>query len=142
MNLSAPTTNTVTMIYGTGDGTATSANATYTPTWGTLTFYPGQTSQTVAVPVAGLTGTGFIRELLVDFGAVAASSFTVDSPTQITATSPAGTGTVNVTVVTPAGISAVSSADQFTYVAPVVPAISVGDVTVNVGVRPRRPRSP
>ena len=43
---------------------------------------------------------------------------TVDSDTQITATSPAGTGTVDVTVTTPAGTSRPASADQFTYVAP------------------------
>jgi uncharacterized membrane protein len=40
---------------------------------------------------------------------------TVDSDTQITAISPAGTGTVDITVTTPAGTSAVSQDDQFTY---------------------------
>ena len=58
VSLSAATTNTVTMIYGTGDGTATFANGAYTPTWGTLTFSPGQTSQTISVPVAGLCAAG------------------------------------------------------------------------------------
>jgi hypothetical protein len=40
---------------------------------------------------------------------------TVNSDSQITATSPAGTGTVDVTVVVPGGTSATSAADQFTY---------------------------
>jgi hypothetical protein len=62
-----------------------------------------------------ITGTGFTGATLVDFGTVAASSFTVNSAMAITATSPAGTGTVNVTVVTPGGTSATSSADQFSY---------------------------
>jgi hypothetical protein len=51
----------------------------------------------------------------------------VVSDTTITADSPAGTGVVNVTVVTPAGTSAVTPADEFTYtvaVAPVVTAVS------------------
>ena len=39
------------------------------------------------------------------------------SATSITATSPAGTGTVDVTVTTTGGTSATSAADQFTYVA-------------------------
>lgn len=47
--------NTVTVNYGTSDGTATAGDADYTPTSGTLTFAPGQTSKTVTVPVLGDT---------------------------------------------------------------------------------------
>jgi hypothetical protein len=65
--------------------------------------------------VVTISGTAFTGTTLVDFGTLAASSFTIDSDTQITAVSPAGAGTVNVTVTTPGGKSAVSSADQFTY---------------------------
>jgi uncharacterized membrane protein len=39
----------------------------------------------------------------------------VNSETSITAVSPVGTGAVDVTVTAPEGISAISSADQFTY---------------------------
>jgi hypothetical protein len=39
----------------------------------------------------------------------------VSSATSITVTSPAGSGTVDVTVTGPGGKSATSSADQFTY---------------------------
>lgn len=65
-----------------------------------------------------ITGTGFVAATLVSFGSTAATAYTVDSDTQIVATSPAGSGTVDITVSTPAGTSATSAADQFTYVQP------------------------
>ena len=46
----------------------------------------------------------------------------ITSPTTIIATSPTGTGTVDVTVTTPGGTSATSAADQFTYSSPVRPS--------------------
>jgi hypothetical protein len=65
-----------------------------------------------------LTGTGFEGATAVRFGATAATSFTVDSPTQITATSPAGAaaGAVDLTVVTPRESWTVKSG--FTYADP------------------------
>ena len=72
-------------------------------------------------PAAGgtsvtITGTGFTGATAVDFGTIAASSVAVNSATQITATSPAGTaGTVDVTVIAPGGTSATSSADKFLF---------------------------
>jgi hypothetical protein len=62
-----------------------------------------------------ITGTGFTGATGVSFGGTAASSFTVDSDTQITAVSPAGTGTGDITVTTAAGTSTTNSNDQFTY---------------------------
>jgi hypothetical protein len=64
-----------------------------------------------------VTGSGFTGATDVQFGGVSAQSFNVDSDTQVTAVSPAGSpGTsVDVTVVTPAGTSAASAADQFSY---------------------------
>ena len=64
-----------------------------------------------------ITGTNFVDASSVSFGGTAASSFTVNSATQITAVSPAGTegGTVDITVTTPVGTSTTSSADQFIY---------------------------
>jgi hypothetical protein len=50
VSLSAPSTHGVTVGYYTGGGTAT-AGKDYTATSGTLSFNPGQTSATVAVPV-------------------------------------------------------------------------------------------
>jgi hypothetical protein len=45
-----------------------------------------------------ITGTNFTGTTAVSFGATAATGFTVNSATSITATSPAGTGTVDVRV--------------------------------------------
>lgn len=65
-----------------------------------------------------ITGTGFAEGVSdVKFDAADAASFTVDSDTQITAVAPAGTGTVDVTVVKTAGASATSAASEFTYTA-------------------------
>jgi hypothetical protein len=67
-------------------------------------------------PVSGgtsviLTGSHFTGATSVKFGTVAASSFSVASDTQITATAPAeAAGSVNVTVTTTGGIS-----NSFTY---------------------------
>ena len=63
----------------------------------------------------GITGTGFSGATAVKFGASSAKSFTVNSTTSITAVSPKGKGTVDITVTTPGGTSATSAADQFTY---------------------------
>jgi IPT/TIG domain len=74
----------------------------------------------ISGPAAGgtivtLTGTGFTGALAVGFGPSNASALSVISDTTMVAVSPAGTGTVNVTVITPAGISAVNAAVQFGY---------------------------
>jgi IPT/TIG domain-containing protein len=68
-----------------------------------------------------ITGTDLSYATGVSFGANPASSFIVDSNTQITATSPAGTaGTVDVTVTTYGGTSATSTADTYVHVPPAV----------------------
>lgn len=53
ISLSAPSSKTVTVHYATVDGNATAAGNDYQPTSGVLTFAPGVTSLTVAVPVVG-----------------------------------------------------------------------------------------
>lgn len=63
-----------------------------------------------------ITGTGFTGATQVLFGLTPASSFGVDSPTQITAISPAHVNaTVNVTVETNCGTSAISSDDEYQF---------------------------
>jgi IPT/TIG domain len=62
-----------------------------------------------------ITGTGFTGATDVSVGPTSAAAMQVDADTQITATSPPGTGTVDVTVTTPGGTSATTPADQFTY---------------------------
>jgi hypothetical protein len=72
-------------------------------------------------PVAGgtvvtIVGSGFTGASTVKFGSMAATNFTVISDTVIVATATAElAGTVDVTVTTPSGTSATSSADHFTY---------------------------
>ena len=65
-----------------------------------------------------ITGTNFNGATSVLFGASPAASFLVLSNTQISATNLAGTGIVAVSVTTPYGTSAGTTADQFTYIAP------------------------
>ena len=74
-------------------------------------------------PAAGanqvvITGTEFIGltgPAAVKFGGTNATAYTVDTPTQITATAPAGTGTVNVSVTNSTATSANTLADNYTY---------------------------
>jgi alpha-tubulin suppressor-like RCC1 family protein len=62
----------------------------------------------------------------VKFGTIAATSFTVNSDSSITATAPPGSGTVDVRVETPTGVSPPVAADRYTYQpAPTVTKLSV-----------------
>ena len=63
-----------------------------------------------------ITGIGFTGATAVDFGGVAGTDVTAIDGSHIKVTSPAqSAGTVDVTVTTPFGTSAVVTADQFTY---------------------------
>jgi hypothetical protein len=65
--------------------------------------------------VVKITGTGFTSVTAVRFGGESAT-FTVTSSSKITATAPPGaTGTVDVTVASSGGTSALSTADRFKY---------------------------
>jgi len=65
-----------------------------------------------------ITGSNFTGVTAVTFGATPAASFTFNSATSITATSPGGSaGAVDIRVTTGGGTSAISVGDQFTYVA-------------------------
>jgi IPT/TIG domain len=74
-----------------------------------------------AGPISGATtvtigGCGFTGTTGVKFGTSAATSYNFVSDTQVTAVSPAhATGTVDITVTTPLGTSAITAADQFRY---------------------------
>ena len=62
-----------------------------------------------------VSGTDFTGATGVKFGATNATSFTVNSDTSLTAVSPGGTGTVDVSVTTPNGTSTNGVPDRFTY---------------------------
>jgi IPT/TIG domain len=75
-----------------------------------------------------VTGSGFTGATTVSFGTAADPKPTVSNDTQLTAISPLAStaGTVDVTVTTPAGTSATSRADQFTYEQPPTAPIVTG----------------
>ena len=91
-----------------------------------------------AGPLAGgtsvtITGTNLKGATAVKFGTKEVTTFFSDTATQIVLNSPAGSvSTVDVTVVTPIGASAASSADQFSYVAAMSPEIAVQDGTTPI----------
>jgi hypothetical protein len=66
-----------------------------------------------------ITGTGFATATAVTFGTTPASSFHIDSNTQITAVAPAAPGGVpsieDITVTAPGGTSATGTADQYSW---------------------------
>ena len=108
-----------------GDSTASLPDQyTYvaTPTVTSLGITSGPTAGGTTVVISGANFTGATA---VKFGAANANGFTVDTNTQVTATSPAASaGMVDVTVVTAGGSSTTSAADQFSYVDRQTPAIS------------------
>ena len=72
-----------------------------------------------------ISGHDFSGASAMKFGFTAASSFTVNSDTQITAIAPPSStpGVVDTSVTTAAGTTAAAAADQFTYTACVVPKL-------------------
>jgi hypothetical protein len=106
---------TVPVVLTTPGGTATAPNK--------FTYIPAPTiSSTGLVPAAGpagggtpitITGTNLSGTSSVTFGPNAATDVTVVSPTVVTAVSPAGTGSVTVTLTAPGGTAVAPT--QFTY---------------------------
>ena len=114
---------TVITIGGTS-AIAAAGEFTYVPAPGVASIAPTAGPETGGTSVT-ITGTNFTGATAVRFGASPATSFTVDSATQITAEAPSGTGPVDVTVSTVGGPSAIVASGEFTYVpAPLVSSIS------------------
>src|SRR5262249_16377026 len=84
-------------------------------------------------PSETITDSNLSYETAVGRGSHAAGSFSGNSTTQISATSRAGIGTVDVTVTTPGGTSATSTEDQFTYVPAPALAPTVTNINPNTG---------
>jgi hypothetical protein len=97
-------------------------------------FLPGGVGEDLPIPVVTkidpnigpavggtrviIIGKGFASVTSVAFGGAAATNVVPGAhnpDTQLTADTPAGNGTVDVTVTNPGGTSAPSSADRFTY---------------------------
>jgi hypothetical protein len=117
---------------GVSSGTHTYAVADYNssgygPTSATVSVSvnaapPPAPTVTLVNPLAGpggtpvtISGTNFTGATAVAFGANPATNFTVNNVTTITATAPPGSGTVDVRVTTPTGVSTTNANDQFTY---------------------------
>ena len=116
----------VTTPGGTSANTAADNYTYYAPPTVTL-INPstGPSTGGTSVTITGTNFAGLSGASAVQFGGVDATSYTVNSATQITATAPAGTGTVDVRVTTPGGTSANTAADNYIYVpAPTVTALS------------------
>jgi hypothetical protein len=124
----------VTLLSSTVDKTNVQAPVVTVPT---VTMIAPSTGPLAGGTTVVITGTGFTGVTAVKFGVTPATSYTVNSATQITAIAPVGTGTVDVTVTTAGGTSATSLADQYTY-APVPTFVSIlpvsGPTTGNTAV--------
>ena len=85
--------------------------------------------------VVEIVGSGLTGATAVHFGNAAASGVTVLSSDAVAAITPVGVSTVNVTVTTPGGTSATSTADRYTYVTPTSDsgAPSITKVTPHLG---------
>jgi hypothetical protein len=110
---------TVTTVGGTS---ATGAADQYTfvtpPSPPTVTNVNPASGPTTGGTSVVITGTNFSGVSAVNFGATAATTFTVDSANQITATAPAhAAGAVDVTVTAAGGTSSNTAADDYTYTA-------------------------
>jgi hypothetical protein len=102
------------------NGTGASAPSTFTYVAApTVTSVTPATEEEAGGDSIAIVGTNFTGATSVKFGTTQAA-FTVVDATHITATDPGhGAGVVDVTVTTVGGTSATSSADHFTYTAPV-----------------------
>ena len=106
----------------TPSGTSNGEQYTYDgPTLSTISPTHGPALGGTTVTISGLNLTGVTG---VKFGSAPATKFTFNNDRQITATAPAGTGTVPVTVTTPSGTS---NGAQYSYDAPSISSISPAD---------------
>ncbi len=114
------TSATVVVPPGSGAVTVTASDSEGTGGGATFWYGPGPEVTSVG-PVGGTVGTavtisgyGFTGATAVQFGGVAATTFSVASDSTVTAVVPeAGLGWVDVTVTTPAGTSPLTADDQF-----------------------------
>jgi hypothetical protein len=116
---SPPGVGTADVTVTTDGGTSPTSAAdqfTYTASPPTVTSISPNNGLTSGGTVVAISGTNFIGATSIKFGSTGAALFTVLTPNLIAVSSPAGSGTVDVTVTTAAGTSAISTADQFTYV--------------------------
>jgi hypothetical protein len=117
--VSPPGTGTVDVTVTTASGgtspTSSADRFTYVPLVRSISPRNGPAEGGTSVNIGG---EGFTGATAVTFGATSVKSFTVNSDISITAVSPSGEGTVDVTVTNGGGTSPTSEADRFYYEAP------------------------
>ena len=109
-------------LAGQGSSAIVELSRTFTPAVSAISPNSGPEVGGTAVAVSG---SGFAAGATVAFGGRPASGATINSAGSITAISPPGSGTAEVTVTNAAGTSAATAADRFSYASPpqnVVPA--------------------
>jgi serine/threonine protein kinase len=111
---SPPGSGTVNVTVSTPGGTSAATRFTYTVAAPAVTGLSPSSGPAAGGTAVTITGTGLGSASGVSFGG-AGAAITGDSATRITVTSPAGSGTVDVTVTTPGGTAA---AGHFTYEVP------------------------
>ena len=116
---SPPGTGTVSVTVTTPGGSAGAGRFTYVTPPPAVTAISPSSGTTDGGTTVTITGTNLAGANSVSFGGVAGRIIS-DSSTQITVTSPAGKGTVYITVTTAAGTSAATAACEYTYMAPVI----------------------
>jgi len=122
-------TTTGKIIVGTPSGTASSASNFTIQNQPTISSF-NPTSGAVGTAVT-ITGTNFTGATAVKFNSTAASSFTVNSDTQITATVASGSTTGKITVTAPNGTA--TSATNFTVIVPAPTITSFNPTTGAAG---------
>jgi hypothetical protein len=132
-------TGTVDVTVTTPNGTSATSSAdqfTYsaTPLPPTVTSVSPTSGATSGGTSVTITGTNLSGATAVHFGP-SDGTITNDSATSVTATSPAGTGTVDVSVSTPAGISTPVAADQFSFGSEVETELSSWSDTQACGIQ-------
>ncbi len=128
----------VTVFTAGGTNEASSADRyTYvppTPPAPTVTSVSPNSGTTAGGSNVTISGTNLTGATAVKFGATAAAGFTVTDSGHITAVTPAeSVGTVDITVTTGGGTSAIGSVDQYTYATPKPPTPTVTKVLPNAG---------
>ena len=106
------------LVLGVAPGVASASSNP--PTVNHIAPHRGPANGGTAVAITGANLTGATA---VNFGMKSARTYHVVSHRVIIASSPSGTGVVDITVTTPNGTSATSSKDQFTYKGTVLPVV-------------------
>ena len=98
----------------------------------TVSAITPNSGSTIGGTVVTITGTGFAEATAVMFGVSTATTFTIVSDTQISATSPSSSaGVTDVIVAAAGGLSASTLSDNFEFVAPTTSTVIASDAGPN-----------